>query len=338
MDNSKHTVNYNIENLVLSGGGLKGIAYIGCLRILEKVNLMKQIKRVIGTSTGSIFGLFFILGYTSSQIQEIIIHLNMNNIVDISADNLLSFPFNYGIDTGNKIKKMLSVFIKKKVGKSDITFKEFYDFNKIEFTITGTCLTDYTCNYFNYKNTPDMKLIDALRISYSYPIIFNKVQYNDKLFVDGCVLNNFPIEYFSNYESSKTLGLYICGDTKNSNGFFNYVHCIFNLAIENSEKQKVEKYKSNILILNVNLNNITNINKEDILDMIKIGEKQMEIYLKKIIIRIKQKEMEKKLQDNIESMKKTKDLDEIISLDSTFTIESFSNLNEEIMELLDQLS
>ena len=46
-----------IENLVFSGGGLKCICYIGVLKYLEEVNL-KNIKEVVATSGGAIFGLY----------------------------------------------------------------------------------------------------------------------------------------------------------------------------------------------------------------------------------------------------------------------------------------
>ena len=63
----------NIENLALSGGGLKGIVYGGCFQALEECGILKNIKRLAGTSVGALFGYGILLGFTSSQIQELIL-------------------------------------------------------------------------------------------------------------------------------------------------------------------------------------------------------------------------------------------------------------------------
>jgi len=60
----------NIENLVLSGGGLLGISYIGLFRYLEEYQATQQIKTVIGSSAGAILGMLFIIGYSHSQIYD----------------------------------------------------------------------------------------------------------------------------------------------------------------------------------------------------------------------------------------------------------------------------
>ena len=183
-----------------------------------------------------------------------------------------------------------------------------------------------------------MKLIDALRISYSYPVVFNKVEYNNKIYIDGCVTNNFPIEYFKDYPKESTMGILIHSEKTSNKGFFQYIHSVFSLPIRKNEVFKIQQDKDQILILDVFLEDLSKINHSDIINMICIGEKQMELFLKKKAIRYKQKQMEQKLLENIESMKKKKNLEEIISMDSEFSIGSFSDLNDEIMDLLNQIS
>jgi len=60
-----------IKNLVFSGGGLKGIVYIGCIEALEKYNIMKFIKKISATSIGSIFSFLILLGYKSTELKEL---------------------------------------------------------------------------------------------------------------------------------------------------------------------------------------------------------------------------------------------------------------------------
>ena len=62
----------DIENLVFSGGGLKGIAYVGCIKALEEYDIIPNIKCISATSIGAIFAYGMLLGYSSYQLQELL--------------------------------------------------------------------------------------------------------------------------------------------------------------------------------------------------------------------------------------------------------------------------
>ena len=55
---------YHFTNLVFEGGGVKGIAYIGAMQVLQEKGVLKNIKRVGGTSAGAINATLFALGYS----------------------------------------------------------------------------------------------------------------------------------------------------------------------------------------------------------------------------------------------------------------------------------
>ncbi|MBS1543678.1 MAG: patatin-like phospholipase family protein, partial [Bacteroidetes bacterium] len=61
--------------LVLSGGGVRGVAHIGVLKALEEYGL--RFKRVSGTSAGSIVGALYARGYSPSEILDIILQVSM---------------------------------------------------------------------------------------------------------------------------------------------------------------------------------------------------------------------------------------------------------------------
>ena len=103
----------NIENLALSGGGLKGIAYGGCLQALDELGILKNLKRISGTSIGSVFGYHILLGFTPYQIQELASKINFAFLRDIHIDNILSFHNYFGFDTGNNIENALRVITEK---------------------------------------------------------------------------------------------------------------------------------------------------------------------------------------------------------------------------------
>ena len=69
--------NLPITNLVLQGGGVKGIAYVGALEILDELAMLDKIENVAGTSAGAITACLISLRYTSSDIKNIVFRLTI---------------------------------------------------------------------------------------------------------------------------------------------------------------------------------------------------------------------------------------------------------------------
>ena len=77
-------MNYPFRNLIFEGGGVKGIAYVGALQELEKHKILKNIKRVGGTSAGAINAVLLALDYSLEDTRKILSELNFNNFMDDS--------------------------------------------------------------------------------------------------------------------------------------------------------------------------------------------------------------------------------------------------------------
>ncbi|XP_062594046.1 uncharacterized protein LOC134255531 [Saccostrea cucullata] len=71
IDPKEYLDQYPFKNLIFEGGGAKGIAYPGALKALEEVGILKKIKRFAGTSVGSITATMAALGYSSTEIREV---------------------------------------------------------------------------------------------------------------------------------------------------------------------------------------------------------------------------------------------------------------------------
>ena len=76
-----------IKNLVFSGGHFKGISYIGVLKALEELNIKKNLKTILGVSSGSLFTLPFVLGLSSYQIETILNSLSLEQIYNINIES-----------------------------------------------------------------------------------------------------------------------------------------------------------------------------------------------------------------------------------------------------------
>ena len=76
--------------LILSGGGAKGIAHIGVLKEIERAGV--RIDCIGGTSMGAIVGGLYACGYTASQLEEMLLNINLSDVINDKFDrDLMSF-------------------------------------------------------------------------------------------------------------------------------------------------------------------------------------------------------------------------------------------------------
>ena len=199
-----------IENLVFSGGGLKGWCYIGVLRALKEYNVYSSIKNIAGSSIGSIFGIFFALDIDYSLILEKIMDKPPINYADMDLNNILN---NQSLFKGQLMENFIREVIETKVS-SNITFKELYDLTKINCILSTICITNQQVEYFSKDITPDNKVIDGILASCAMPIALPPVKINNKFYYDGGICDPFPTHLF---DESKTVGFNLCFNEMLSN-------------------------------------------------------------------------------------------------------------------------
>ena len=187
--------NIKFQNLVLSGGGLLGISYIGLFKYLEEHNLTKDIKIVTGCSAGSIFGTLFALGYTSSEMMTVIKSLNFTDYLKITADSIINFFKIKGLESGKNFILFLKKCIKDKTGNENITFGQILETYKITLLIGVANITTSKFELFGPHTTPDIPIYLAIRTSCSIPFIFEPVVINGNVYCDGGLIDNLPITH-----------------------------------------------------------------------------------------------------------------------------------------------
>ena len=152
---------------------------------------------------------------------------------------------------------IIGTLMKRKNCSVKITFKELFNKYNKKITITGVCLNDCKLHYFNNELTPDMKILDALRITMSIPILFKPVKYKNQIFVDGALGNNYPIDYFKEEDLEKIIGINITNSYEYNNIFndqIEYFLQIFKCMIKNMMKinnELYDKYTINIKYQNI---------------------------------------------------------------------------------------
>lgn len=190
---------YHFRNLVFEGGGVKGIAYIGAMQVLEEKGILPGIQRVGGTSVGAINALLFALGFDNNEQRKILWELNFNNLLDASwlIPNVIRVINRYGWYKGDYFREWVSKLIKEKTGSSDTTFRELRATKKPDLYVYGTNLSTHFSEVFSVEHSPDMSLADAVRISMSLPIFYTAIRNTrNDIYVDGGLLDNFPVKLF----------------------------------------------------------------------------------------------------------------------------------------------
>jgi len=206
-------MDYNFKNLVFEGGGIIGIAYAGALDVLEEKNILSNIIRVGGSSAGAIIALMVGLSYSNDDIKKILWNTDFNKFLDDSPGiirNTLRVINKYGWYKGNAFKLWIEKIIEEKTGNSNSTFKDVFSmkekFGFRDLYFIGTNLSTRFSEIFSYEHTPDMKISDAIRISMSIPIFFSAVRTsNNDVYIDGGVLENYPIQLFDSKRLNKIL-------------------------------------------------------------------------------------------------------------------------------------
>ena len=189
------------RNLVFEGGGVKGIAYIGAMQVLENRGILPQIKRVGGTSAGAINALLFALGYSIVEQKEILRSTDFNDFMDDSwgaIRDVRRLARDFGWHKGDFFNSWVGERILGRLGNRHATFRDLKDANRPDLYVVGTNLSTGYAEFFSAERHPDMELATAVRISMSIPLFFAAVNHGPRndLYVDGGVQLNYPVKLF----------------------------------------------------------------------------------------------------------------------------------------------
>ena len=259
-----------IDTLCFSGGGVKGIAFIGALEhlIKNKIIIMEDIKTYVGTSAGAMLSFLLNIGWEISEIKDFLLNFNFEKL--ISGIDSLSLFETYGIQDRNKLQLLFIKFLENKFQVKDITFEELYQRTNKKIIVIGTNLTKSEEAVFSYKTTPKFSVVLALRISSSIPLIFKPIKYENELYVDGGIVNNFPLNHCS---KKTTIGLYIKNSGNSIESINDFILSVLNTTTDTISNKSMKKYKKNVIeIINTNSEFIKfNINLEERNRIIKDG-------------------------------------------------------------------
>ena len=186
--------------LSLSGGGAKGFAHIGVLKVLDSLGV--KVDYISGTSMGAIVGGLYASGYTGKEIEKVVMETDFYTIIaneknrkettffDKSVDKyILNIPVKDGkfnvlpkaISTGQK-----NIYLLKELFKN---VSAINDFSKlpIPFMCIATNLESGKIEIFEQGD-----LVSSIMASSAFPSLMDPVKINDSLYIDGAMTINYP--------------------------------------------------------------------------------------------------------------------------------------------------
>jgi NTE family protein len=205
------------RNLVMEGGGIRGIAYGGALAELDKQGVLAGIQRVGGTSAGAIQAALLAVGYSPQEIIEVV---NNTPVQRLNDGRLIFFGGStrllkqYGWYRGDQFTSYLGDLVARKTQNPNLTLGQLHELAQQgkgrDLYVTGTNLTTQRTDVFSYETHPNLRVADAVRISMSIPLYFRAVLLDEQgqvvrkpakgqavnVLVDGGLLANYPLNLF----------------------------------------------------------------------------------------------------------------------------------------------
>lgn len=234
--------------LILSGGGMRGAAHIGVIRALEEHNISPT--HIAGSSAGAIVGSLYAYGY---KWEEILTFFNEVQLMSISK-YALNKP---GFIDAEKFYEEFKAYLKN----------DDFSFLKKKLFVTATNILNGKLKIFEKG-----ELIKPVLASAAFPGLFAPVKIKSSYYIDGGVLNNFPLEAIKQ-KCDRFIGVYVDGfdvltikDLKHSH---NVVERVFKIksVIENQPKFA----ECDVMIVPPELNKFGTFDRKNSDEIVEIG-------------------------------------------------------------------
>ena len=249
--------------VVLSGGGAKGMAHIGVLKVLERAGI--PIDVITGTSMGSIIGGLYAIGYNANSLDSVVRKQDWSYVITDKEDlrhlslGDRSKRYTYVFSTNLSFKKKRSAsesgIIKGKnlaelFGQLCTGYTDSLDFSKdlkIPFACVATNIIDNSEIDFHSGRLPQ-----AMRASMAIPAAFAPVRLGDMVLVDGGLKNNYPADIAREMGADIIIGVTVQGDPKTADDIKGTIGILSQIVDVNCKNKLEENLAITDLHLQVN--------------------------------------------------------------------------------------
>jgi len=203
--------------LVLSGGGAKGFAHIGVIKVLEENRIRPDY--ITGTSMGALVAGLYSMGYSASELEDIVVNadwddllsdkISLRNIPFFEKDEYPGYPIKTSIDKGMKFGLPSGMIKGQKIQARlanlvwDSNFHSDFDSFPIPYRCVAADIISGKAYIFKNGN-----LAEAMRASMAIPTVFTPIDKDKMLLIDGGAIRNFPVQECIDMGADIIIGVY----------------------------------------------------------------------------------------------------------------------------------
>jgi NTE family protein len=244
--------------LVLSGGGAKGFAHIGVLKVIEEAGV--KIDYIGGTSMGAVVGGLYASGYNATQIDSIFQNTNFDELIN---DFIPRSSKSFYEKRNDESYALVLPFNKFRIGIPEALSKGLYNFNLLSKLTRNVrhvrdfnqLPTPFLCIGTNIETGKQVllnkgNLAQAMLASAAFPSLFSPIEIDGELLVDGGVTNNYPIEEVRNLGADIIIGVNVQDGLADRSQLKNATKILVQITNLNS----IERMKNKILDTDIYIN------------------------------------------------------------------------------------
>lgn len=265
--------------LSLSGGGAKGFAHVGVLKVLDSLGV--KVDYISGTSMGAIIGGLYASGYSGKEIEKMVKEIDFYSILANKKNRKESTFFNKATDKyilnipikNGKINFLPKAYSK---GQKNIYFlKELFknvsnvnDFSKLQipFLCIATNLENGKKKIFENGD-----LVNSIMASTAFPGLIDPVKVGDSLYIDGAITVNYPSKPLKDKGMDVVIGVDLnqgLADSKNLNSAVDILNQVIDFNIQ---KETKNQYQYTDINIKPNLEGLTATSYDDKKKIIELG-------------------------------------------------------------------
>lgn len=278
--------------LVLSGGGAKGLAHIGVLKVIDSLGI--KIDYIGGTSMGAIVGGLYASGYTAKQLDSIFTTIDIDALIqDYIPRSSKSFfekrndetyvftlPFkNFKIITPNALSK--GTYNYNLLSQLTYHVRNNNDFSQLPIP--------FFCMATNIENGEEVildkgVLAQALVASGAIPSLFNPIEIDTKLLVDGGVKNNYPVENLKAMGADYIIGVDVQDELKTRKDLNGVTTILLQISNFSTLDKMQNKIKLTDIYIKPNINGYSVLSFDDGKKIINLGETEAKKETQKLLL------------------------------------------------------
>jgi len=197
------------ESLIFEGGGTKGMVYAGAIQRLEEAGLLSGVRYFAGTSAGAQTAALVAVGYTGSEMLEVMKTTPWDKLMDKSSimgcfgcfPNIHRLMSQHGWCKGEVLQNHLEELITRKMGPK-CTLQQLYEKRGVVLRVGACNVATRKFELLDHETHPNMPVSVAARASSNIPLVFVPVEYisvrggKRNLYVDGGLEGNIPMKAF----------------------------------------------------------------------------------------------------------------------------------------------